>query len=90
MLGFGLKGENVFDKWNFDANFNYSEVQDTSRNTLVSSSRFNQVVNQADPIFDPTSNTFIGTTTAYNPFGFWATPVESNNCLLYTSPSPRD
>jgi len=81
MLGFGLKGENVFDKWNFDANFNYSEVQDTSRNTLVSSSRFNQVVNQADPIFDPTSNTFIGTTTAYNPFGFWATPVESNNAV---------
>ncbi len=81
MLGFGLKGENVFDKWNFDANFNYSEVQDTSRNTLVSSSRFNQVVNQADPIFDPTSNTFIGTTTAYIPFGFWATPVESNNAV---------
>lgn len=81
MLGFGLKGENVFDKWNFDANFNYSEVQDTSRNTLVSSSRFNQVVNQADPIFDPASSTFIGTTTAYNPFGFWQTPIESNNAV---------
>ena len=78
MLGFGIKGDNVMEKWNFDASFYYSEIQDVSRNTLVSSSRFNQVVNQADPIFDPASSTFIGTTTAYNPFGFWATPIESN------------
>ncbi len=91
MIGFGMKGENVLDKWNFDANFNYSEVQDTSRNTLVSSSRFNQVVNQADPIFDPASSTFIGTTVAYNPFGFRQTPIETNDLVTaYAKVTTKD
>ena len=78
MIGMGLKGDNIFDKWNFDASFYYSEIQDTSRSTLVSSSRFNQALNQADPIFDPASSTYIGTTVAYNPFGYWETAIPSN------------
>lgn len=91
MLSFGMKGENVLDKWNFDANYSYSAVQDTSRNTLVSSSRFNQVVNQADPIFDPASSTFIGTTTAYNPFGYWETPIDANAAVTqYAKVTTKD
>lgn len=91
MISFGLQGDNVLDKWNFDANYSYSAVQDTSRNTLVSSSRFNQVVNQADPIFDPASSVFIGTTTAYNPFGYFETPIASNAAVTeYAKVTTKD
>src|SRR5690606_28345473 len=78
MLGFGLKGDNILEKWNFDASVYYSEVQDTARNTLVSSSRFNRAMNAADPIFDPASTDYIGTSIPYNPFGYYQVPIASN------------
>ena len=36
---------------------------------LVSTSRFNRILNRNDPIFNPASDQFIGTTVPFNPFG---------------------
>ena len=66
----GLKGDKLFNgSWGYDASFRYSQVQNISTSTLQSASRFNRILNAADPIFDPTSSQFIGTTIPYNPFG---------------------
>ena len=76
----GLKGDKLFDgNWGYDAGFRYSEVENTSRNTLVSASRFNRILNAADPIFNPASPEFIGTTTPYNPFGDFRRPIPTNS-----------
>ena len=75
----GLKGDKLFDgSWGYDAGFRYSETKNTSRFTLVSASRFNRILNAADPIFDPASSQFIGTTVPYNPFGDYRRPIASN------------
>ena len=75
----GLKGDKLFDgSWGYDATFRYSEVRNITSQTLVSGSRFNRILNAADPIFDPTSSQFIGTTTPYNPFGDYRVPIATN------------
>jgi iron complex outermembrane receptor protein len=75
----GVKGDKLFDgSWGYDAGFRYSEVKNTSVNTLVSASRFNHILNAADPIFDPASDQFIGTTVPYNPFGDYRVPIATN------------
>lgn len=91
MIAFGMKGENVFDKWNFDTSYSYSGIKATDLSTLVSISRFNRVANQNDPIFDPASDNFIGTTTPYNPFGFWENEI-ANNALVtdFALVQPKD
>ena len=74
-----MKGDKLFDgSWGYDASFRYSQVQNISTNTLQSGSRFNRILNAADPIFDPTSSQFIGTTIPYNPFGDFRVPIPSN------------
>lgn len=82
MIAAGIKGENIAGKWNFDASLSYSEIQDQARNTLVSSSRLNRLMNAADPIFDPSSSEFIGSTTPYNPFGYYKTSIPSNERVV--------
>src|SRR3954467_930811 len=75
----GLKGDKLFDgNWGYDAGFRYSEITDISQSTVTSTSRFNRILNAADPIFDPTSPQFIGTTTPFNPFGDYRVPIASN------------
>jgi hypothetical protein len=76
----GLKGDKLFDgSWGYDASFRYSQVQNISTiNHFQSASRFNRILNAADPIFDPTSSQFIGTTIPYNPFGDFRVPIPSN------------
>jgi hypothetical protein len=75
----GLKGDKLFDgNWGYDAGFRYSETKNASRFTLVSASRFNRILNAADPIFDPASPQFIGTTVPYNPFGDFRRAIASN------------
>lgn len=75
----GVKGDKLFDgSWGYDAGFRYSEVQNTSKFQSVSTSRFDRILNAADPIFDPTSAQFIGTTIPYNPFGDYRRPIASN------------
>jgi iron complex outermembrane receptor protein len=76
----GLKGDRLFDgSWGYDAGFRYSEIKNTSRDTVVSASRFNRILNAADPIFDPGSPQFIGTTVPYDPFGDYRVPIPSNS-----------
>lgn len=75
----GLKGDKLFDgSWGYDAGFRYSQIKNTSTGTLVSGSRFDRILNAADPIFDPTSSQFIGTTIPYNPFGDFRRPIATN------------
>ncbi|HEX3817841.1 MAG TPA: TonB-dependent receptor plug domain-containing protein [Chthoniobacterales bacterium] len=76
---FDLKGDKLFDgHWSYDAGFRDSEVGNTSSGTNVSASRFDRVLNAADPIFDPTSKQYIGTTIPYDPFGDFRVPIASN------------
>lgn len=81
MIATGVKGENIMDKWNVDLNFSYSAIRDTSRNTLNSSSAFNRIMNQNDSYFRPGSGDFAGTTTPYNPFGYFRNPIASNRLV---------
>jgi len=79
----GFKGDKLFDgTWGYDAAFRYSQLKNTVTGTQVSASRFNRVLNQADPIFDPASSQFIGTTTAFNPFGDFRAPIPSNEATI--------
>lgn len=74
----GLKGENIAGKWNFDAGYTHSSIRDTSRNTLVSASRFNRLLNAADSFFTPGSADYLGTTSPYNPFGYYKVSIPNN------------
>jgi len=88
----GLKGDKLFDgSWGYDAGFRYSQIKNTQTGTQVSITRFNRIVNQADPIFDPTSPQFIGTTTAFNPFGDFRVPIASNQATVeFARIHPKD
>src|SRR4029077_15838396 len=44
-----------------------------------------------DPIFDPTSPEFIGTTVPFNPFGDYRVPIPSNTATLnFATVHPKD
>ena len=80
---FGFRGDKLFDgTWGYDTGFRYSEVKNTTTGTQVSASRFNRILNQADPIFNPASPEYIGTTIAFNPFGDFRVPIPSNEAAL--------
>jgi iron complex outermembrane recepter protein len=75
----GVKGDRLLDgNWGYDAGLRYSEIENDRSRQQVSASRFNRILNAADPIFDPASDQFIGTTTPYNPFGDYRVPITSN------------
>ncbi len=88
----GVKGDKLFDgTWGYDAGFRYSQVKNVQQGTQVSISRFNRILNQADPIFDPASSEYIGTTAAFNPFGDYRAPVPSNAATVaYATVHPKD
>ena len=76
----GLKGDKLFDgSWGYAAFFRYSQIKNTATGNSVSSSRFDRILNAADPIFDPASPEFIGTTVPYNPFGDFRQPIATNS-----------
>ena len=89
---FGVKGDKLFDgTWGYDAAFRYSQLKNTQTGQQVSASLFNRVLNAADPIFDPTSPQFIGTTTPFNPFGDFRRPVASNAATVnFARVHPKD
>src|SRR5436190_423884 len=65
----GFRGDKLFNgTWGYDSAFRYSEIKNTTTGQQVSISRFNRILNQADPIFNPTSPEYIGTRVAFNPF----------------------
>lgn len=78
----GLKGENIAGKWNFDSGYSYSSVRDVSRNTLVSASRFNRLLNANDSFFKPGSDDYLGTTSPYNPFGYYKVSIPNNAAIV--------
>jgi len=88
----GVKGDGLFDgSWGYDAAFRYSQIKNTQTGTQVSIARFNRIVNQADPIFDPASPQFIGTTVAFNPFGDYRIPIPSNQATVdFARIHPKD
>jgi iron complex outermembrane receptor protein len=88
----GLKGDKLFDgNWGYDTGFRYSQLKNVQTGQQVSISRFNRILNQADPIFDPTSSEFIGTTTAFNPFGDFRVPIPSNDATVeFARVHPKD
>jgi iron complex outermembrane recepter protein len=88
----GIKGDKLFDgTWGYDAGFRYSQLKNTQTGQQVSASRFNRILNQADPIFDPASPQFIGTTVAFNPFGDYRVPIPSNEATVeFARVHPKD
>jgi len=79
----GFRGDKLFNgTWGYDTAFRYSQVKNLSTGQQVSISRFNRIVNQADPIFDPTSSEYIGTTVAFNPFGDFRVPIPANQATV--------
>src|SRR6266550_1541251 len=88
----GIKGDKLFDgSWGYDTGFRYSQLKNTVTGTQVSASRFNRILNQADPIFNPTSPQFIGTTVAFDPFGDFRAPIPSNQATIdFARVHPKD
>ena len=82
MVTVGIKADNFFDTWNLDMGFRYSQVALHTDDTLVSTSRFNKVLNSGDDIFNPASSSYIGTTVAYNPFGYYNNPIAANQAVV--------
>lgn len=79
----GFRGDKLFDgTWGYDTAFRYSQIKNTTTGTQVSISRFNRILNQADPIFNPASPEYIGTTVAFNPFGDFRVPIPSNDASV--------
>jgi iron complex outermembrane receptor protein len=79
----GFRGDKLFNgTWGYDAGFRYSQIKNTTTGTQVSISRFNRIMNQADPIFNPASPEYIGTTVAFNPFGDFRVPIPSNDASV--------
>jgi iron complex outermembrane receptor protein len=79
----GFRGDKLFDgTWGYDTGFRYSQIKNTTTGTQVSISRFNRILNQADPIFNPASSEYIGTTNAFNPFGDFRVPIPSNDASV--------
>jgi iron complex outermembrane recepter protein len=68
LVTLGARGDKLFDgTWGYDFGFRYSQVKNTEHDTLVSTSRFNQILNQNDPVFQPGGA--LEGETAFNPFG---------------------
>jgi iron complex outermembrane recepter protein len=79
----GFRGDKLFNgTWGYDTAFRYSQIKNTTTGTQVSISRFNRILNQADPIFNPNSPEYIGTTVAFNPFGDFRVPIPSNDASV--------
>ncbi len=73
----GVKGDKLFDgNWGYDAGFRYSQILNISRTQDVNTVRYNQIVNQNDPIFQPGG--VLEGQTAYNPFNDFRVPIASN------------
>jgi outer membrane receptor protein involved in Fe transport len=89
----GVKGDKLFNgTWGYDGAFMYSQVQQISKFQGENTLRFGQVLNQNDPLFNPTSSSFIGQTTPFNPFGDSLHAVNPTNTPLidYTRLNSRD
>ena len=79
----GARGDKLFDgTWGYDAAFRYSRIESTLGFTFPSITKFNRAVNAADPIFNPGSPQYIGTTVPFNPFGDYRRSIPNNANLV--------
>ena len=68
LVTLGARGDKLFDgTWGYDFGFRYSQVKATEHDTLTSTSRFNRILNQNDPIFQ--EGGILEGQPAFNPFG---------------------
>src|SRR5438874_75913 len=89
----GVKGDKVFGtSWGYDGAFRYSQIYTIAQIQTASASRLNRIMNAADPIFDPNSSSFIGTTIPYNPFTSFTEPAFASNIpsILFARANIRD
>src|SRR5438034_5212474 len=68
-LSVGVKGDKLGSNqsWCYDGAFMYSQIEQIQKTQVTNGQRVNQIMNAADPLFDPTSSSFIGQTIPYNP-----------------------
>ena len=88
----GVKGDKLFDgTWGYDAGWRYSQLKNVQTGQQVSASRFNRVLNAADPIFDPTSPQFIADNRAIQSFWRFRVPIASNEATVeFVRVHPKD
>jgi iron complex outermembrane recepter protein len=68
LVTLGARGDKLFDgTWGYDFGFRYSQVKNTEHDTLVSTSRYNQILNQNSAVFGPGGA--LEGEVAFNPFG---------------------
>jgi outer membrane receptor protein involved in Fe transport len=87
----GLRFDNVADKYTVNAVGRYSQIENNQNNRLINTSRMLRSLNAADPIFNPASSEYIGTTSPYNPFGYYKNTIPSNSApVAYATQYQRD
>jgi iron complex outermembrane recepter protein len=88
----GIRGDKLFNgTWGYDLGYRYSQVSSIQTGDQVSISKFNRILNAADPIYDPGSAEFIGTTVPFNPFGDYRVPIPSNQAsVAFATVHPKD
>src|SRR5207253_2681270 len=86
----GVKGDKLFDgTWGYDAGFRYSQLKNVQTGQQVSISRFNQILNQNDAIFQPGG--VLAGQPAFNPFGDFRVPIPSNQATVeFARAHPKD
>lgn len=85
----GIKAKELFDKVTADMGYRRSSITAQGDDTVVSASRFNEIMNQNSPLFQ-TGGQFAGQ-PAYNPFGYYRNPIASNFPLVeYASVRVKD
>src|SRR6184192_4619316 len=86
----GVKGDKLFDgTWGYDAGFRYSQLKNVQTGQQVSISRFNQILNQNDAIFQPGG--VLAGQPAFNPFGDFRVPIASNQATVeFARAHPKD
>jgi len=87
----GLRFDNVADKFTVDAKVRYSEIENADNIRLINTSRLLRAMNANDPIFNPASSSYIGTTVPYNPFGYFRNPIPTNSApVAFATQYQRD
>lgn len=87
----GLTINNIADKFTANMVGRYSTLENQTNNRLINTSKMLRALNAADPIFDPSSASYIGTTKPYNPFGYYKNIIPSNSApVAYATQYQRD
>jgi iron complex outermembrane receptor protein len=88
----GLKGDKLFDgTWGYDGGFRFNRIKTTSASSQTSSTLFNRILNQNDPVF--AAGGALAGRDAFNPFNdaLRGTPVADNAAdILFATVHPKD